>query len=37
MDAETAEILAWVATSSNVSDKEVLPLLLEQVPSQSKN
>ena len=31
MNAETAEILASVATSSNVSDKEVLPLLLEQI------
>lgn len=31
MNARTGEILAWVATSSNVSDKEVLPLLLEQI------
>jgi hypothetical protein len=31
MDEATAEILAWVATSSNVSDKEVLPLLLKQI------
>jgi hypothetical protein len=31
MDEETAEVLAWVATTSNVSDKEVLPLLLEQI------
>jgi hypothetical protein len=31
MNAETGEILASVATSSNVSDKEVLPLLLEQI------
>lgn len=31
MDAETGEMLASVATSSNVSDKEALPLLLEQI------
>lgn len=31
MDAQTGQILASVATSSNVSDKEVLPLLLEQI------
>ena len=31
MDADTGEILATVATSSNVSDKEVLPVLLEQI------
>jgi hypothetical protein len=36
MNAETAEILAWVATSSNVSDKEVLPLLLEQIQETIK-
>jgi hypothetical protein len=36
MDAETAEILAWVATSSNVSDKEVLPLLLGQITEPIK-
>lgn len=36
MDAETAEILAWVATSSNVSDKEVLPLLLAQIAEPIK-
>ena len=31
IDAETGEIIAQVATSSNVSDKEVLPDLLEQI------
>lgn len=31
MEAETGQILASVATSSKVSDKEVLPLLLEQI------
>jgi Transposase DDE domain len=31
MNAETREILASVATTSNVSDKEVLPLLLQQI------
>lgn len=31
MNADTGEILASVATSSNVSDKEVLPLLLKQI------
>lgn len=31
MDEATREILAWVATTSNVSDKEVLPLLLKQI------
>lgn len=31
MDGETGQILASVATSSNVSDKEVLPLLLKQI------
>lgn len=36
MNAETAEILASVATSSNVSDKEVLPLLLEQIAEPIK-
>jgi hypothetical protein len=36
MNAETEEILAWVATSSNVSDKEVLPLLLEQIAEPIK-
>ena len=34
MDAETGEILATVATSSNVSDKEVLPVLLEQITEE---
>jgi hypothetical protein len=36
MNAETGEILASVATSSNVSDKEVLPLLLEQIAEPIK-
>jgi hypothetical protein len=31
MNAEPGEVLASVATSSNVSDKEVLPLLLKQI------
>lgn len=31
MDAKTGAILAMVATTSNVSDKEVLPNLLEQI------
>ena len=31
MDAATGEILATVATTSNVSDKEALPNLLEQI------
>jgi Transposase DDE domain len=34
MDEATGEILAWVATSSNVSDKEVLPLLLKQITDE---
>ncbi len=34
MDANTGEILATVATSSNVSDKEVLPVLLEQITEE---
>jgi Transposase DDE domain len=34
MDAATGEVLAWVATSSNVSDKEVLPLLLKQITDE---
>lgn len=34
MDCETGEILATVATTSNVSDKEVLPNLLEQVEDE---
>jgi hypothetical protein len=31
IDSETGEILAEVSTTSNVSDKEVLPILLEQI------
>ena len=31
LNDQTAEVLATVATTSNVSDKEVLPLLLEQI------
>lgn len=34
MDAETGEILASVATTNNVSDKEVLPNLLEQITEE---
>jgi hypothetical protein len=34
MDAETGEILAAVATTSNVSDKEVLPNLLAQIQEE---
>jgi transposase len=34
MDEATGEILASVATTSNVSDKEVLPVLLEQITGQ---
>jgi Transposase DDE domain len=34
MNAETGEILASVATTSNVSDKEALPLLLEQIEEE---
>ena len=34
MDADTGEILATVATTSNVSDKEVLPHLLEQIEDE---
>ncbi len=34
MDEATGEILASVATTSNVSDKEVLPILLEQIPGE---
>ena len=36
MNAETQEILASVATTSNVSDKEVLPILLKQISAQIK-
>jgi IS5 family transposase len=36
IDAETGEIIAQVATSSNVSDKEVLPDLLEQIAEPIK-
>jgi hypothetical protein len=36
MDVETWEILATVATTSNVGDKEVLPNLLEQIKGQIK-
>jgi transposase len=36
MNADTAEILASVATTSNVSDKEVLPLLLNQIAEPIK-
>jgi hypothetical protein len=32
VDEATAEVVAVVATTSNVSDKEVLPNLLEQIP-----
>jgi hypothetical protein len=31
MDEATAEVVATVTTTSNVSDKEVLPILLEQI------
>ena len=34
MDADTGEIVATVATSSNVSDKEVLPVLLAQITEE---
>jgi len=34
MDAETGEILAQVATTSNVGDKQVLPILLEQIKEE---
>jgi hypothetical protein len=34
MDAKSWEILATVATTSNVSDKEVLPLLLKQITGE---
>jgi len=34
MDAETGEVLATVATTSNVSDKEVLPNLLAQIQEE---
>jgi hypothetical protein len=34
MDEATGEVLASVATSSNVSDKEVLPLLLKQITEE---
>lgn len=34
MNAETGEVLATVATTSNVSDKEVLPHLLEQIEDE---
>lgn len=36
MDGETGEILATVATTSYVSDKEVLPNLLEQITDEIK-
>jgi len=36
MDADTGEILATVCTTSNVSDKEVLPNLLEQITDEIK-
>jgi Transposase DDE domain len=36
MDADTGEILATVATTSYVSDKEVLPNLLEQITDEIK-
>lgn len=34
VDEATAEVVAVVATTSNVSDKEVLPNLLEQIPNE---
>lgn len=34
IDEATAEVVAVVATTSNVSDKEVLPNLLEQITSE---
>jgi transposase len=34
VDEATAEVVAVVATSSNVSDKEVLPNLLEQITGE---
>jgi hypothetical protein len=34
MNAETGEIVATVATSSNVSDKEALPILLGQIEQE---
>jgi transposase len=34
IDADSGEVLALVATTSNVSDKEVLPILLEQIPDE---
>lgn len=36
IDAETGDILATVATTNNVSDKEVLPDLLEQIAEPIK-
>ena len=36
MDADTGEILATVATTNYVSDKEVLPILLEQITEEIK-
>jgi hypothetical protein len=36
MDADTGEILATVATTNYVSDKEVLPILLEQITGEIK-
>jgi transposase len=34
VDEATAEVVAVVSTTSNVSDKEVLPNLLEQIPDE---
>ena len=36
MDADTGEILATVSTTNYVSDKEVLPILLEQITEEIK-